>query len=499
MRDGNRSFFLPYQASWILDASPLKILEKSRQIGMTLATAYGAVRRHASKVNHWDTWAASRDELQAKLFVADCKKFAQMLAPACNFFGNAVVCDEKIDTFVSLRFSDGRAINSLPSSVNSQAGKRGSRILDEFALHGDQKNLYATALPGITWGGQLEILSTHRGSNNFFNKLICEVRDGGNPKKFSYHRVTLQDALEQGFLDKLRAKLAEWDERGQMSDGEYFDSVKNGCPDEESFLQEYMCVPADDRSSFITSDMVAHCEYGSPDSGEIFTEDGECGSSAVRDDLSGIAGRKAVVEEKPLHNANWQWGNFSSQTGECFLGIDIGRSHDLTVFWLLEKRGEMLLTRSVLCMKDAPFSSQESELRKFFTLAHLGRVCIDQSGIGRQFFERAAERFGKYRVEGIAFTNATKELLAYQLREVFENEVLRIPSDDFIRADLRSIKRETTLAGNVRFAGDRGKNGHADRFWALALAVHAACSVGQTATVHFEKIEQAAAGRKRFL
>ena len=28
------------------------------------------------------------------------------------------------------------------------------------------------------------------------------------------------------------------------------------------------------------------------------------------------------------------------------------------------------------------------------------RCCIDQSGIGRQFAERAAQQFGRYKVEG---------------------------------------------------------------------------------------------------
>ena len=45
---------------------------------------------------------------------------------------------------------------------------------------------------------------------------------------------------------------------------------------------------------------------------------------------------------------------------------------------------------------------------------------------------------------------------------------------DAIRADLRSIRKTTTAAGNIRFEADRGPGGHADRFWALALALHAA-------------------------
>ncbi|MDR2778731.1 MAG: terminase family protein [Puniceicoccales bacterium] len=454
MKSVTQNFFLQYQVNWILDNSRLKILEKSRQIGMTLATAYGAVRRYVSKQNNYDTWVTSRDELQAKLFIDDCKKFAKILSPACDFFGHRLILEDKIGISTSLEFFNGPSINSLSSNVNAQAGKRGTRILDEFALHSDQKNLYTIALPGITWGGQLEILSTHRGSNNFFNKLICEIRDGENRKNFSYHCVTLQDALDSGFLGKLKMRIPESDERFQMSDAEYFDTVRNSCPDNESFLQEYMCVPADDRLAFITSDMVASCEYQADEQN------------------------------------SWELYDFSTETGDCFLGIDIARSHDLTVFWLLERRGDVLCTRKVLTMHNVPFSEQEKRLQKFFEIKNLRRICIDQTGIGRQFFERASENFWKYRVEGVTFTNRTKEELAYRLREIFEKKLIKIPGDDFIRADLRSVRRETTFAGNVRFAGDRGKNGHADRFWALALAIHAVNIGKHQPMLHFERIER---------
>ena len=65
-----------------------------------------------------------------------------------------------------------------------------------------------------------------------------------------------------------------------------------------------------------------------------------------------------------------------------------------------------------------------------------------------------------------------KEELAYPVRAAFEDKTIRIPNDNAIRADLRSIRKETTASGNIRFTGERTQNGHADRFWALAL--HAA-------------------------
>ena len=111
-------------------------------------------------------------------------------------------------------------------------------------------------------------------------------------------------------------------------------------------------------------------------------------------------------------------------------------------------------------------------------LPQVQRCCIDQTGIGRQFAERAQARFGRYAVEGVQFTGPAKEELAYPLRAACEDRAMRIPGTAAIRADLRGVKKETTAAGNIRFAADRGKNGHSDRFWALALALHAGKPAG---------------------
>ncbi len=86
------------------------------------------------------------------------------------------------------------------------------------------------------------------------------------------------------------------------------------------------------------------------------------------------------------------------------------------------------------------------------------------------------ERFGTYRIELVTFTSRVKEALAYPVRGAMEDRKVRIPYDPEIRADLRSVTKQTTAAGNIRFTAERTQDGHADRFWALALAIHAAGS-----------------------
>jgi phage FluMu gp28-like protein len=438
-------FFLPYQARWIRDGSRLKLLEKSRQVGMSWATAYRLVRMHSCRGQRLDSWISSRDELQAKLFIGDCRTFASLLQSAGRQLHSPILDGgHRRDSSLSLSFSNGSSIHSLSSSSDAQAGKRGGRVLDEFALHTDPQLLYAIALPGITWGGQLEIVSTHRGAQNFFNRLVEEARFGGNPKKFSLHRVTLQDALEQGFLEKLKARLPEDDERQAMDEARYFDFVRRSCPDEATFQQEYMCQPQDDGVAFLPYDLIASCEV------------------EAREPWESVPLEQKLGAERP-----------------CYLGVDLGRTHDLSVFWLLESVGDVAVTRRVECLRAKSFREQERLLDALLQHPCLVRACIDRTGMGQQFVERAVERFGKFRVEGINFTASTKESLAYGLRAAFERRELRIPADGAIRADLHSIRRSSALSGHVRLAAERRDGGHGDRFWALALALHALHSAGK--------------------
>jgi len=437
MAQPDSKFFLPYQAKWIMDGSKIKLMEKSRQIGISWATAYRLVREKSKTGVKFDAWVSSRDDIQARLFLEDCKAFAQIFQIAGEDLGLQVIDPErKISAYV-LQFANGVRINSMSSNPDAQAGKRGDRVLDEFALHPDPRKLYAIAYPGITWGGNMEIISTHRGSNNLFNELVQEIKHKGNPKNISLHTVTLQDALDQGFLAKLQAKLLEAggdDERLDMDDAAYFEMVRAGCPDEETFQQEFMCNPQDDASAFLSYELIRGCEYKADEPWET--------------DLSSIG--------NPL-----------------YLGVDVGRKHDLTVMWLLEKSGGTLFTRRKIELHNETFDEQERQLYELLALPNLRRCCIDASGLGRQFAERAEQKFGTYKVEGVTFTGPVKEELAYPLRAAFEDKTLRVPCDEFVRADLRAVKKETTASGNIRFTADRGKNGHSDRFWALALAVHA--------------------------
>lgn len=425
-----KGIFLPFQSAWIKDTSRLKLMEKSRQVGLSWSSAYACVERTAAQGAQHDQWVSSRDDLQARLFIEDCKLWAQIMNMAAQDLGE-IVLDEKarISAYV-LQFANGKRIHSMSSNPDAQAGKRGGRVLDEFALHPDPRKLWSIAYPGITWGGNMELISTHRGSYNFFNELVQEVKYKGNPKGISLHTVTLQTALDQGFLYKLQERLPVSSPVQDMDEADYFDFVRAGCADEESFQQEYMCNPANDDAKFLEYQLITSCEY-------------------------------------PL-DSNWQ----QIEGSELYAGVDIGRKKDLTVLWVVERVGDVLYTRHIEEMKNMRKSEQEAILYPWF--ARSQRICIDATGLGIGWVDDAQDKFGSYRVEGVTFTGPTKETLAYPVRSSMEDRAIRIPSDATLRADLRMVQKTTTAAGNVRFVAEHTEDGHADRFWALALAIHAA-------------------------
>jgi phage FluMu gp28-like protein len=415
-------YFLPYQNRWINDTSRLKIMEKSRQIGISFCTAFSAVRRVAQQGARLDVWVSSRDEVQARLFLEDCKKWAETMQVAADARGEMVL-DSKGTTGYVLQFANGRSIYSLSSSPNALAGKRGHVILDEFALHADQRLLFQVAKPVTTWGGQLEIISTHRGIDSVFNGILREIVERNNSKGFSHHRVTLQEAVAEGLVEKINEKNG-----GTESRAEFLARLERECLDEEQWLQEYCCQPCDHSTSFLCYELIKACE--------------------VDDCLKDFAYLQAC--QNPL-----------------YLGLDIGRKRDLTIIDVGERIGDVIWDRMRIEMRNTSFSEQEAELYRFLKLRKLQRACIDASGIGMQLAERAREHCG-WKIEPVTFTPAVKEQLAYELRAAFQDQRLRIPRDELLLTDLRALRKEITDSGNIRFGG-KSDDGHCDRFWAKAL------------------------------
>ena len=111
------ALLLPYQRRWVLDPARIKVMEKSRQIGISWASAYSLVRRKTITGARYDGWVSSRDEIQARLFLDDCKHFAGILKTACRDLGVELIGDEKTTRTSSPLLCSSDTSSDIPSLV----------------------------------------------------------------------------------------------------------------------------------------------------------------------------------------------------------------------------------------------------------------------------------------------------------------------------------------------------------------------------------------------
>lgn len=417
-------YFLPYQIRWLNDNSKIKIWEKSRRIGATYVQSFEDVQDCLNKKVP-AVWFSSADESAAKEYIDYCEMWVRFFHAIAKSRGVVVIDNDKdIKAFV-IEFANGTKIHALSSNPKGFRSKGGKVVLDEFAFHNNPEELWKAARPCVTWGYPLRILSTHNGKNCLYYKFIDQV----NKKQlnWSLHKTPIQLAVAEGLVDKIYQRQTTKEEQE-----EWLKNERDNCFDEYTWLQEYCCIAVDEACAFLPYDLITTCEM---------------------DDIL-----------KPL----------SEIQNDIYVGMDIGRRKDLTVIWVLEKFENVLYTRAVIELLKMKFQKQAEILYEVLSLRNFRRSCIDATGIGMQLSEDAQTKFGKFRVEQIMFTNKIKEELAYTTRTNFENKTVFIPKEHNIREDLHSVRRITTTANNIRFDAEHSENGHADRFWALSLALHAA-------------------------
>ena len=417
------NYFLPYQERWLDDKSKIKIWEKSRRIGATYVQSYEDVRDCINK-SVPAVWFSSADESAAKEYIDYCEQWVKLFHSTAKRIGEVIIDNEKDIKALIIEFSNGTKIHALSSNPKAFRSKGGKVVLDEFAFHNNADELWNAARPCITWGYPLRILSTHNGQNCLYYRFLDQIQKG--QLKWSHHKTPIQLAVEEGLVDRIYKRETSAQERASWIKNE-----QENCFNEYTWLQEYCCIAVDETSAFLPYDLITSCEL---------------------DDIL-----KSLSEIQH----------------DFYVGVDVGRKKDLTVIWVLEKIENIKYTRKVIELAQMPFCKQEEILHEILSHKFFRRNCQDNTGIGMQMAENAQYKFGKFRVEGITFTNKVKEELAYNLRTEFENKTVFIPKRHEIREDLHSIRRLTTSAGNIRFDADRSDNGHADRFWALALALHA--------------------------
>lgn len=428
-----KSYFLPYQIAWLRDISRFKVWEKSRRIGATYVQAYEDVRDAARADDPIDVWFTSADESAAKEYILYCIMWARVLSVVAEDLGEIVLDEKEGIKALGIRLSTGKRINGLSSNPKAFRSKGGKLVIDEYAFHKQPEELWKAAIPIITWGYPVRVLSTYNGNGNRYARITADAKKGNS---WSLHTTNIEQAVEQGLVDKIKGHKTTLEERIT-----FLAECRDAAGDEETYQQEYMCVPVDEATAYLPWDLITSGEH--------------------RD-----AGRPEIY-----------------QGGDVFVGMDIARRRHLTVIWVDERLGDVFWTREVIPMKSATFSAQENALDDVMDRygAKVVRACIDQTGMGEKFVEDAKKKPYGSRIEGVLFTGTVKQHLAQSLKQRYEDRQVRTPEDKDIRASHHSVRKVTTAANNIRFDADQTEIGHADHFWAHALALHAAENTQQPA------------------
>ncbi len=173
-----------------------------------------------------------------------------------------------------------------------------------------------------------------------------------------------------------------------------------------------------------------------------------------------------------VDNTLWKDGLARSRAGLLYIGWDIARSRDRSVIWTWERVGDVAWCRECYVMHNVSYEEQEAQVMKRVIGPNVARVVIDE-GFGGALVERLQRQLGNRKVEGLALTGYTQAMLAESLADAIGRRVVRLPDDNEIRDDFAQVGQTEIKNGKAFLAAEsvaRTDIGHADRFWAAALA-----------------------------
>jgi hypothetical protein len=193
----------------------------------------------------------------------------------------------------------------------------------------------------------------------------------------------------------------------------------------------------------------------------------------------GLVSVKEIMDVE-IEHCLWEDGGVSSRNPELYLGIDVARTGDLFAMATLELLNGVFWLRELVVEHRARYSEMKALIRERLKRKAYVRCCIDQGSIGHQMAEEMADEFGEDRVEGVSLSIGRQGQLASVLRTDIVGHTIHLPRSDVLRADFRLVRKVGTgIGGTPILEVDRAfledqQRSHADRFWGVALARHAA-------------------------
>lgn len=403
--------FYRFQLEWLFEPEDYSLALKSRQIGFSHTT--GGLGAMWGVAFGETTTFISVGEREAKEVLEKAKNHAAMLRD----FGSQWATIRGKDSAEEVRFASGGRLIALPQTSAGRSFS-GNVFLDEFAYLERPEKVWDGAAAVTMHGYKLRVASTPNGVGNAFHALATDAKQHAG---YAIHNIPIERAIADGMrVDMARCwKMAKGDPR--------------------LFDQLFRCKFLDGELQYIPTELVNRASVA-----DLYT---------------------------------WE--------GDCYAGLDIGRTNDLTALVVVRMVEGIAKLVCLLTCKRTDQAALDALVARAFMVYGVRRLCVDSTGIGAFPAEAMQKTYGQHRVEPFVFTQKSKEELATTMFQFFKGEQVQIPLEDSaahecepggaaaLRQDVCAIQRIVTSAGNIRYDAPHTEDGHADRAWALALALHA--------------------------
>ena len=396
----------------------------------------------------------------------------EKISYAKQFYDSIPDCDAKkkiiTDNKSMLCFQDKNGITqsrliSIP--CRPPRGKGGDISLDEFAIYNAkmQKLVYDAALPVISRGGTIEMGSSPLGKIGQFYDILTDK------ETYDYERYNIPWWICRDLCIDVPTAIKVAPGLSTVERVETFGTkiiqqiFKNN--DYDTFRQEYECDFIDSAESYIPLDLIFANTPGKREG-----------------DLDLSACEKMEDEEYWQYNRCIDFQTYSEidlailnykpelHGDTLYLGFDVGRNHDATAIFILGRMPDgKKRAFARIELRNQPFQVQEETILKAFRELPIYRGRMDATGIGKPVFENLHSKLGD-RLEGVVFTPEEKEIMAIDVKRGLEQREFLLSNDKEFHRQIHSIKRTSNGGKYFRYDAERNEKGHADSFWAWALA-----------------------------
>jgi len=455
---------LGYQQRWCADQSPVKVMEKSRRIGLSWGEAADSALLAAAQTG-MDVWYIGYNKDMAQEFIRDCADWAKHYSLAAGEIEETEEVfrdgdeDKAILAFV-IRFASGFRITALSSRPSNLRGKQGRVIIDEAAFHEQLGELLKAAMALLMWGGQVHVISTHDGVDNQFNELVTDVRAGKKP--YSLHRVTFDDALNDGLYRRIcLSRGIDWAADGEA---QWAKEIRDFYG--EDAAEELDCIPKNSGGAYLTRALIE----------SRMSADTPVLRWSQKDEFALLPDHIREAEARDWCEANLKPLLLSIPAdATTFFGEDFGRSGDLTVIAPLFQTQSLVRRAAFLLeLRNIPFKQQEQVL--FYLVDRLPRFmggAMDARGNGQYLAEVAMQRYGASRIQQVMLSETWYREHMPPFKAAFEDGTLDgLPRDADVLADLRAFQviKGVARLPEIRTKDKDGNKRHGDSGIAIVLA-----------------------------